>query len=74
MTLELALLSEQLSRPVRWSSFRISRKRHALDRVMVCWNGSRNAARAVADSVSFLAKAKNIEVVTLTWKRRKAII
>jgi len=41
---------------------------------MVCWNGSRNAARAVADSVSFLAKAKNIEVVTLTWKRRKAII
>lgn len=41
---------------------------------MVCWDGSRNAARAVADSVPFLAKAKNIEVVTLTWKRRKAII
>ena len=29
-----------------------------LDRVMVCWDGSRAAARAVADAMPFLEKAK----------------
>jgi hypothetical protein len=77
MTLELALLSEQLSRPVR---IRTSAGRcfvypeNSIRLGSSCWDGSRNAARAVADSVPFLAKAKNIEVVTLTWGRRKAII
>jgi nucleotide-binding universal stress UspA family protein len=37
-----------------------------LDRVMVCWDGSRNAARAVADAMPFLARAKLVEVVTIT--------
>lgn len=33
------------------------------DRVLVCWDGSRNAARAVADGMPFLTRAKQIEVV-----------
>ena len=37
-----------------------------LDRVMVCWDGSRPAARAIADSLPFLARANTIEVVNIT--------
>jgi nucleotide-binding universal stress UspA family protein len=37
-----------------------------LDRVMVCWDGSRTAARATADALPFLARAKTAEVVTVT--------
>ena len=35
-----------------------------LDRVLVCWDASRNAARAVADAMPFLQRAKLVEVVT----------
>jgi nucleotide-binding universal stress UspA family protein len=34
-----------------------------LDRIAVCWDGSRHAARAVADAMPFLLKAKTVEVV-----------
>jgi nucleotide-binding universal stress UspA family protein len=34
-----------------------------LDRVMVCWDGSRQAARAIADAMPFLEKAKKVEIV-----------
>jgi nucleotide-binding universal stress UspA family protein len=34
-----------------------------LDRVMVCWDGSRSAARAVGDAMPFLKRAKAVEVV-----------
>jgi nucleotide-binding universal stress UspA family protein len=34
-----------------------------LDRVMVCWDASRNAARAIADAMPLLARAKHVEVV-----------
>jgi nucleotide-binding universal stress UspA family protein len=34
-----------------------------LDRVMVCWDGSRSAARAVADAMPLLQRAKTVEVV-----------
>jgi nucleotide-binding universal stress UspA family protein len=34
-----------------------------LDRVIVAWDASRNAARAVADAMPFLSKAKTIDVV-----------
>jgi nucleotide-binding universal stress UspA family protein len=37
-----------------------------LDRVMVCWDGSRTAARAVADAMPLLEFAKSIEVVTVS--------
>ena len=36
-----------------------------LNRVMICWDGSRNAARAIADAQPFLARAKAIELVTV---------
>lgn len=34
-----------------------------LDRVMVCWDGSRPAARAIADAMPLLARAGQVEVV-----------
>lgn len=37
-----------------------------LQRVMVCWDGSRSAARATADAMPLLAKAGTTEVVTVT--------
>ena len=36
-----------------------------LDRVIVCWNGGRNAARATANAIAFLQQAKAVEVVTV---------
>ena len=36
-----------------------------LDRVMVCWDGSRTAARALADAMPLLEFAKSVEVVTI---------
>jgi nucleotide-binding universal stress UspA family protein len=37
-----------------------------LDRIMVCWDGSRNAARAVNDAMPFLLRAKAVDVVTIS--------
>jgi nucleotide-binding universal stress UspA family protein len=34
-----------------------------LDRILVCWDGSRSAARAANDAIPFLRRAKTIEVV-----------
>ncbi len=36
-----------------------------LDRVLLCWDGSRNAARAFADAMPLLDRAKAIEVITI---------
>ena len=36
-----------------------------LDRGLVCWDGSRNAARAVGDAMPLLQRAKAVEVVTV---------
>ena len=35
------------------------------DRILVCWDGSRSAARAAADAFPFLRRAKAIEVLTV---------
>jgi nucleotide-binding universal stress UspA family protein len=35
------------------------------ERIMICWDGSRSAARAVADAFSFLRLAKVIEIITI---------
>jgi len=44
-----------------------------LDRVIVCWDGSRTAVRAIADAIALLEKAKDIEVVkVITNERGKA--
>jgi nucleotide-binding universal stress UspA family protein len=43
-----------------------------LDRVMVCWDGSRAATRAIADSLPLMKKAKQIEIVMVANGRAKA--
>lgn len=43
-----------------------------LDRVMLCWDGSRNAARAIADSMPLLAKAKAVDVVIVASEAPKS--
>ena len=43
----------------------------SLDRVMICWDGSRPAARAVADALPFLKKAKQVEIVIVSEKPNK---
>jgi nucleotide-binding universal stress UspA family protein len=43
-----------------------------LDRVMVCWDGSRAATRAIADSIPLLQKAKQVEIVLVASKGFKA--
>src|SRR6202034_3813514 len=42
-----------------------------LDRVMVCWDGSRPAARAIADAMPLLERAKLVEVVIIANERGK---
>jgi nucleotide-binding universal stress UspA family protein len=43
-----------------------------LDRVMVCWDGSRSAARAVGDAMPFLVQARAIEIVTVSGEPAKS--
>ena len=43
-----------------------------LDRVMVCWDGSRAAARAVGDAIPFLERAKSVEVVVVAGEAGKS--
>jgi nucleotide-binding universal stress UspA family protein len=42
-----------------------------LDRVMLCWDGSRAAARAIADALPLLRKAGRVEVVIVANERGK---
>jgi len=42
-----------------------------LDNVMVCWDGSRQAARAIADAMPLLEKAGRVEIVIVTNERGK---
>ena len=42
-----------------------------LDRVMICWDGSRAATRAIADSLPLLQKAKQAEIVMIADKADK---
>jgi nucleotide-binding universal stress UspA family protein len=42
-----------------------------LGRVMVCWDGSRSAARAVADALPLLQRASQVDVVTVDAKERR---
>ena len=62
MIIEAALF--QSGRPVVIVPY-IQKDGLKLDRVMVCWDGSRNAARAVADALPILQKAKSVEVVVV---------
>jgi nucleotide-binding universal stress UspA family protein len=42
-----------------------------LDRVMLCWDGSRAAARAIADAMPLLVRAGRVEVVIVANERGK---
>ena len=42
-----------------------------LDHVMVCWDGSRAASRAIADAMPFLERARRVEVVIVANERGK---
>jgi nucleotide-binding universal stress UspA family protein len=41
------------------------------DNVIICWDGSRTAARAVADAIPILGKSSRIEIVSVTSERGK---
>jgi nucleotide-binding universal stress UspA family protein len=41
-----------------------------LDRAMICWDNSRNAARAVNDAMPFLKRAAHIDIVTIERKEQ----
>jgi nucleotide-binding universal stress UspA family protein len=50
----------------------IQKKGLTLERVTVCWDGSRAAARAIADSVPFLERAKSIDVLIVASEASKS--
>ena len=58
-------------RPVIFVPF-IQKGGMKLDRIMVCWDGSRTAARAIADAMPLLKKAKQVEVVIISAKPGKS--
>ena len=58
-------------RPVIFVPF-IQKGRQKLDRIMICWDGGRAAARAVADALPFLKKAKQVEVAIISDKPSKS--
>jgi nucleotide-binding universal stress UspA family protein len=43
-----------------------------LDHVMACWDGSKAAARAIADAMPFLERAKKVELVVVTGEAGKS--
>jgi len=69
MILEAALFDS--GRPVLAIPY-IQKAGLTLNRVMVAWDGSRNAARAVGDAMPFLRRAKSVEVVMVTAERVKS--
>jgi nucleotide-binding universal stress UspA family protein len=42
-----------------------------LDRVIVCWDGGRTAARAIADAMPLLERAKAVDVVVVAEERKQ---
>ena len=49
----------------------IQRQGLKLDRVIVCWDGGRTAARAIADAMPFLERAKAVDVVIVAEERKQ---
>ncbi len=45
------------------------RPKIAFDRIMVAWNGSREAARALAEAMPFLHKAESVSVIVATSEK-----
>jgi nucleotide-binding universal stress UspA family protein len=61
----------QSGRPVLIVPY-IQRGGLTLDRVLVCWDGSHNAARAVGDAMPFIVRAKATEIVIVTNEAAKS--
>ena len=61
----------ECGRPVIFVPF-IQKAGLALNRVMLCWDGGRTATRAIADSMPFLEKAKQVELVVVGSKPPKS--
>jgi len=57
----------QSGRPVLIIPF-VQKSGIKLERVMVCWDGSRNAARAIGDAMPFLERAQQVSVITIETK------
>jgi nucleotide-binding universal stress UspA family protein len=49
----------------------IQQQAFSLNRVLVCWDGSRAAARAVGDAIPLLERAKDVHVLIAAGERRK---
>jgi nucleotide-binding universal stress UspA family protein len=49
----------------------IQREAMTLNRVLVCWDGSRNAARAIGDALPLLAQANQVQVVVVSGEPGK---
>jgi nucleotide-binding universal stress UspA family protein len=43
-----------------------------LDRVVICWDGSRNAARAIGNAMPFLERAKKVDLLIIVNDRIKS--
>ena len=69
LIIEAALF--QSGRPVVVVPY-IQRTGLTLDRVLLCWDGGRQAARAIADALPFLHRAKAIEVVIVATEPLKS--
>ena len=69
LIIEAALF--QSGRPVVVVPY-IQRTGLTLDRVLVCWDASRQAARAIADALPFLHRAKAVEVVIVATEPLKS--
>jgi nucleotide-binding universal stress UspA family protein len=66
LIIEAALF--QSGRPVIVVPY-IQRAGLKLDRIMVCWDGGRTAARAIGDAVPFLARAKAIDIIIVATEQ-----
>jgi nucleotide-binding universal stress UspA family protein len=69
LIIEAALF--QSGRPVIVVPY-IQRAGMTLDRVLVCWDGSRPAARAIGDAMPLLAGAKAVEIVIVATERARS--
>jgi nucleotide-binding universal stress UspA family protein len=64
---DIEVLIFECGRPVIMVPY-IIKEAKPIERILIAWNGSREAARATFDALPFLLKAKEIEVLTVDAK------